>query len=138
MPDLKEREEAIVRVSWSEVTAFKARRIWQTEQTKPIIERAAVALAALLIAWFLPDATMRVTREGERADYWLPNLQCALEISGTTQHRLLASRHREKIKQMLGNPLQWNGYVITCCLSKKNRLLRWTYHQQKVRNDGRT
>ena len=138
LPDLKEREASIVRISWSEVTAFKAKRIWQTEQPKPIIERAAVALAALLIAWFLPEAKMRVTHEGERADYWLPNLQCALEISGTTQARLLTGRHREKIKQMLSNPLGWDGYVITCCLSKQQRLIRWSYHQQKESNNGRT
>jgi hypothetical protein len=137
LPNMKEGEEIFVRISWNEVTAYKAKRIWQTEQSKPIIERAAVAFAALLIARFLPKAKMRVTREGQRADYWLPNLQLALEISGTTQSRLLANRHREKIKQMLSNPLQWNGYVITCCLSKKTRLIRWSYHQQKEGNNGR-
>lgn len=138
LPELKTSEVVIVRISWSEVTAFKAKRLWQTEQPKPIIERAAVALAALLIARFIPDAKLQVTREGERADYWLPVLQLALEISGTTQARLLAGRHREKIKQMLSNPLRWNGYVITCCLSKKKRLIRWSYHQQKEGNNGRT
>lgn len=138
LPAFKMQSEMSLQVSWSELTAYKAKRIWQTEQSKPIIERAAVALAALLFAHFVPDGRMRVTREGERADYWLPQQRCALEISGTTNPRLLAGRHREKIAQMLGNPLQWDGYVMTCCLAKRKKLIRWTYHRQEESNDGRS
>lgn len=138
LPVFKGQAEVGLRISWSELTAHKAKRIWQTEQPKSIIERAAVALAALLFAQFMPDARMRVTREGERADYWLSEHRCAVEISGTTNPRLLAGRHREKISQMLSNPLGWDGYVITCCLAKQKRLIRWSYHQQKERKDGRS
>ncbi|MEK7833644.1 MAG: hypothetical protein AAB401_21330 [Acidobacteriota bacterium] len=132
LPILAGQSEFLLQVSWSELTAFKARRMWQTEQPKPIIERAAVALAALLFARLIPDGRMQVTREGERADYWLPQLNRALEISGTTEPRLLARRHQEKITQMLGNPLGWNGYVVTCCIAKRQKLIRWSYHQQEV------
>jgi hypothetical protein len=91
-----------------------------------------------LIAHLLEDGKMQVTREGERADYWLPNQQYALEISGTTQSRLLNRRHKEKTEQMLSNPLRWDGFVITCCFGKRKRLIRWSFHQQEERNDGRT
>ena len=43
-----------LRVSWAEQTALKAQRVWQTEQPKSIVERAAVALAALLFAKLIP------------------------------------------------------------------------------------
>jgi hypothetical protein len=135
---LNAQTEIGLQVSWSELTAHKAKRIWQTEQPKSIIERAAVALAALLVAQFVPAGRMRVTREGERADYWLPQQRCALEISGTTNPRLLVGRHREKITQMLSNPLSWDGYVVTCCLAKRKKLIRWSYHRQEERDDGRS
>jgi hypothetical protein len=133
IPALEGQSEFILRVAWSELTAFKAQRVWQTEQSKSIIERAAVALAALLFAKLVPDGQMRVTREGERADYWLPRLNCALEISGTTQQRQLSRRHREKVSQVLSNPLRWNGFAVTCCFAKRQRLIRWSYHQQEVK-----
>jgi len=75
--------QCLLRVSWTEQTALKAQRIWHTEQPTSIVERAAVALAALLLAKLLPDGQMQVTKLGDRADYWLPRLQCALEVSGT-------------------------------------------------------
>jgi hypothetical protein len=94
-----------LRVSWSEDTVRKAQRVWYTEQPKAIIERAAVALAALLFARLIPHGQMRVTRQGDRADYWLPHLWCALGVSGTENPRGLHRRHREKVAQALRNPL---------------------------------
>ncbi len=58
----------------------RATRVRRTEQSKPIVERAAVALAALAFAKLIPGGDMRVTRHGDRADYWLPRLGCALEV----------------------------------------------------------
>lgn len=66
--------QCLLRVSWTEPTALKAQRIWHTEQPKAIVERAAVALAALMLAKLLPEGQMRMTKIGERADYWLPHL----------------------------------------------------------------
>src|SRR5262245_9776738 len=60
----------ITRVSWTEDTFARASRVRQTEQRSPIVERPAVALAALLFAKLIPGGEMRVTRIGERADYW--------------------------------------------------------------------
>src|SRR5205807_357299 len=79
-PDLEGETNFLLRVSWNEQTALKAERVWRTEQPKPIVEHAAVALAALLFAHSIPDGRLRVTEEGERADYWLPRLRCGLEI----------------------------------------------------------
>jgi hypothetical protein len=65
---LEHCNEFVLRVSWSEITAFKAQRMWQTEQPKSIVERAAIALAALLIAHLVPGGQMRVTREAATTD----------------------------------------------------------------------
>ncbi len=124
-----------LRVSWAEQTALKVQRVWQTEQPKSIVERAAVALAALLFAKLVPHGQMRVTRVGDRADYWLPHLHCALEVSGTERPGELARRHREKVAQMLHNPLRWNGYVVVCCFAARRRLIHWSYDQQEELND---
>jgi len=122
----------LMRVSWAEQTAIKASRVWRTEQSKSILERAAVAMAALLFAQLIPNGQMRVAKQGDRADYWLPYLQCALEVSGTENHREIPRRHREKIAQVLSNPLQWNGYVVVCCFSESQKLIRWSYHEQEI------
>jgi len=120
-----------VRVSWGQQTARKAERVRRTEQPGPIVERAAVALAALAFAHLMPDGQMRVTRRGDRADYWLPGLHCALEISGTERRRELPRRVREKAAQLLSNPLGWDGFVFVCCFSPGHHLIRWSYHAQE-------
>jgi hypothetical protein len=78
---------------------------------------------------------MRVTEVGQRADYWLPRLRCALEISGTQHIRELSRRHREKVAQVLANPRHWNGYAFVCCFSAARRIIRWSYHTQEEPND---
>ncbi len=135
-PALRGATRFFVRVSWTEQTALKAQRVWQTEQPKPIVERAAVALAALLFAGLVPEGQMRVTREGERADYWLPRLQCVLEVSGTEHPGELTRRCREKAVQALANPLRWNAYAVVCCLTAPQSMIRWSYHQQEVEVDA--
>ena len=91
-------EDAIFRfrVAWGKETTEKAQRIMETEQIKPIVERAAIALTALLFAKLVEDGEMRVTGYGESADYWLPRKKLAIEISGTQNPRYLSRRHREK------------------------------------------
>jgi hypothetical protein len=113
-----------------------AARVWFTEQPKPIIERAAVAIAALTFAHLIPNGQMRVTQHGEGADYWLPKLRRALEISGTEQSRELPRRCREKTAQMLANPRQWAGYVFVCCFGGARGLVRWSYHTQQEQGNA--
>jgi len=123
-------------VSWDVQIVLKAERVWRTEQPKPIVERAAVALGALLFARVVADGWRRVANQGDRADYWLPRLRCALEISGTQHGRDLSRRHREKKAQLLGNPRHWNGFVVVCCFSPAQRLIRWSYHVREEQGDG--
>jgi hypothetical protein len=135
LPDLEGDARFLLRVAWAERTAVAAARVWLTEQPKPIIERAAIALTALSFARLIPDGEMRVTEVGARADYWLPRLRCALEISGTQHSRELARRHREKAAQVLANPWHWDGYVFLCCFDPAHRLIRWSYHTQEGLGD---
>jgi hypothetical protein len=134
-PDLGGERTFLLRVSWDEQTGLRAERVWRTEQPKPIVERAAVGLATLLYAHLIPGGQLRVTKEGDRADYWLPRLRRALEISGTSQGQELPRRHREKVAQMLDNPRYWNGYVVVCCFSATDKRIRWSYHTQEEQED---
>jgi hypothetical protein len=127
-PALEGDTSFLLQVAWNEATAVAAERVRLTEQSKPITERAAVALAALAFAHLIRDGEMRVTDVGQRADYWLPRLRCALEISGTEQGRELSRRQREKAAQVLANPRCWNGYAFVCCFSAARRVIRWSYH----------
>jgi hypothetical protein len=120
-----------VEVAWSEETALRANRLQRTEQRTPILERAAVALASLSLAQFVPNGQMRVTRQGDRADYWLPRLRCALEVSGTRTPSEFRRRCRQKTVQVLANPRHWNGYVFVCCFHRRQSLIRWSYHQKQ-------
>jgi len=70
-PTLAGERQFQVEVAWGEQTAVKADRVWYSEQAKAIMERAAIALAALAFAKLIPGGDMRVTMQGERADYWL-------------------------------------------------------------------
>lgn len=135
-PDLDGETRFLLRVAWHEQTAVTAARVWLTEQPKPVIERAAVAMAALAFTHLIPDGEMRVTTVGDRADYWLPRLRCALEVSGTEQYREMSRRHHQKTAQVLANSWHWDGYVFLCCFSPTHRLIRWSYHVWEERQDA--
>ena len=135
-PDLNGESEFALQVAWDDRLLVKAQRLARTEQRTPTVERAAVALAALCFAHLIPHGGMRVTDTGDRADYWLPSLQLALEISGTEHEREVPRRRREKVAQMLDNPRGWNGYVFVCCLSSVCRRIAWSYHKQEDRTDA--
>ena len=130
-PAFRKEDQFRVEVAWTEETAMRAGRVRRTEQTTPILERAAVALAALAFGHLMRNGQMRVTRQGERADYWLPRLRCALEVTGTSNPREFKRRCREKAAQVLANPRQWDGYVFACCLHRRRPRLHWSYHEQE-------
>jgi hypothetical protein len=121
----------LARVAWSPATELAGVRVTRTEQRKPLVERAAVALAALAFARLVPGGGLCVTRQGQRADYWLPEIRRALEVSGTEQPRELRRRRSSKERQVLANPFRWNGYVFLCCFHATERLIRWSYHTQE-------
>jgi hypothetical protein len=130
VPALEGEKSFVLRVRWNDETALVAARVWLTEQRKAIVERAGVALAALLFAHLIPAGEMRVSGQGQRVDYWLPRLGCGLEISGTERSQLFSRRRREKIAQVLGNPWGQDGYVFICCFNSAHRLIDWSYHRQ--------
>jgi hypothetical protein len=126
----------LVRVGWLEETAGKAARVWRAEQPRPVVERAAVALAALAFAHLIPGGHLRVTRHGDRADFWLPGSRQALEVSGTESRRELPRRHREKTAQLLANPRRWDGYAFVCSFGPAQGAIRWSFHTQEGPGHG--
>jgi hypothetical protein len=95
-------------ISWSDQTARKAEQFKANEHRT---ERAACALALLLVHHLLGESQVDVTEYGERADYRLLDTKHVLEISGTTVAAELRHRHREKTEQALDNPLGWDALV---------------------------
>jgi hypothetical protein len=124
---LEDESEFVMNVTWTSETAAAAARMHRTEQRTPIIEGAAIAVAALLFAHLLPDSEMQVLTRGSRVDYWLPKRNQAVEISGTEQIRELARRLRQKRTQLRANPFGLDGYGVVCCFSSLQRLVRWAY-----------
>lgn len=127
-----------VRLSWSRVSEDRARRVLQTEQRNPIVERAALALSALMFAKLIPEGEIRVTRRGDRCDYWLPSLGAALEVSGTEHRSEMRSRHREKVLQLRRNPLTWPGYAVVCCFEPEGARVLWSFHESEGALHART
>ncbi len=121
----------VMNVTWNPESAAAAERMQQTEQRTPIVEGAAIALAALLFARLVPDSEMQVMSRGARADYWLPRRHQVVEVSGTERFGQLARRLRQKRRQVLANPFGLDGYVVLCCFAKLRRLIRWSYHPQQ-------
>jgi hypothetical protein len=137
-PNLEGEPRFLLHVSWEKQTAQEAKRVWRTEQPKPIVERTAVALAALVYAHLIPGGRLRVTNQGEKAALWLPRLRCALEISGTRRRDELPGRHREKVAQVLANPRKWDGFVFIGCFDTAHRLIRWSCHLREEREHAQS
>jgi hypothetical protein len=101
LESLEGESQFMMNVTWTAETAAAADRMDRTEQRTPIIEGAAIALAALLFAHLLPESEMHVMSRGTRADYWLPKRNQAVEISGTEKFREMARRIRQKRRQLI-------------------------------------
>jgi hypothetical protein len=130
LEELEDEPQFTMNVTWTAETAAAAARMDRTEQRTPIIEGAAIALAALLFAHLLPESEMHVMSRGAGADYWLPRRNQAVEISGTEQFKEMARRVRQKRKQLLANPFGLDGYAVVCCFARSQRLIRWAYYSQ--------
>jgi hypothetical protein len=121
----------VMNVIWNPESAAAAERMERTEQRTPIVEGAAIALAALLFAHLVPDSEMQVTSRGAHADYWLPKRHQVVEVSGTERFGQMARRLQQKRRQVLANPFGLDGYVVLCCFARSQRLIRWRYHPQQ-------
>jgi hypothetical protein len=108
----------VLEVTWSQETEVHAKRMERTEQRTPIVERAAIAVAALLLCHFVSGSDLEVLKQSARADYWLPEKHQAVEISGTEHWREIKSRRRQKRRQVLENIFGMDGHVLICGLKK--------------------
>jgi hypothetical protein len=130
IPELSENSQFTLSVTWNTETDAKADRMLRSRQRTPIVEGAAIALAMLLLAHLIQNSELVVTTRGDRADFWLPKLDLALEISGTERYREMKPRLRQKKDQVLDNTFGSDGYVIVCCFEESHRLIQWSYHSQ--------
>jgi hypothetical protein len=128
--DLHAEEQFLLRVTWNAETESRADRIGRTRQRAQIVEGGAIGLTVLLLGHLIHGSDLKVTIRGDAADFWLPRLHHALEISGTERVDEIARRHREKRRQVLGNSLGWDGYVVLCCFAESRRVIQWSYHSQ--------
>jgi hypothetical protein len=117
-------------IAWNTKTESLAKRMERTEQRTPIVERAAIAVAVLLISHLLPNSRIEVLKQSERADYWLPERHEAVEISGTEHASEVNRRRREKERQVLENPYGMDGHVLVCCFEDTQCIIQWSYVRQ--------
>lgn len=128
--ELEGDSEFLLHVIWDSRTEVAADRIERTRQRPQIVEGGAIGLALLLFAHLVQNSELYVTVVKDRADYWLPRLYRALEISGTEKRRELPRRYRVKRRQVRENSQGWDGYVVLCCFAETERAIQWSYHPQ--------
>src|SRR5947209_5104584 len=82
-------------------------------QEHPTTEWAAVAVACAVVWQYGGLRIHKVAEWGSNFDYWVRGQagRLALEVSGTTTDDV-AGRHREKVRQLRGNPYRVGGYVV--------------------------
>jgi hypothetical protein len=97
-------------------------------QENVLTEWAALGVACVVLARYGGMRIRAVAARGDRFDYWVADgdYYHALEVSGTTTDDL-ASRHREKVGQLLDNPFGLGGYVIV--VGFRPPRVVWTYHR---------
>lgn len=127
---LGQEKQFQLEVSWSEVMAKKAERLRLTMQPKPLVEWAAIALALVLTHRVVNLGQLDVSNYGDRADYRSLDVPGVLEISGTETRSEFVRRHREKVAQVLDNPLGLDAYVVVCGFFEDRHRIRFSYHQQ--------
>lgn len=123
---LKGSNSLQIEICWLRETFPNSHKLLKTVQREVVVENSAVAVAFLLTTHIASCAIGEVTLRGDRADYFLNDKQLMLEISGTENKSLLASRHKEKSAQLLSNPYGKPGFVVVCCFSNQQAL--FSYH----------
>jgi hypothetical protein len=97
-------------------------------QDNPLTEWAALGVACAVIWHYAELRLHAVAAEGDGFDYWLrqETQEFGLEISGTMASDLEA-RHREKVRQLQGNPYGSDGYVVVVGFS--TRRVIFSFHR---------
>lgn len=94
-------------------------------QDAVLTEYAALGLCCIAVREVLNKDISRVTRRGERADFWIGNKECLLEVSGQQSGNLETLRDK-KAEQLLANPMEKSGYVSVTDFQKHHSYL-WYY-----------
>jgi hypothetical protein len=79
-------------------------------QEPVLTEFAALGVCCIALYRVAERLITRVTRRGQKADYWIGNDECLLEVSGQQSGNLETLRD-EKKAQLLDNPMDKPGYV---------------------------
>lgn len=104
-------EQRCLRLSWPPSCEFPRP---PAVQETVITEWAALAVACAVLPLYTGLWIRSVATPGNSFDYWISDgrWQFGLEASGTMMEDLEA-RHREKVRQLRGNPYGVDGYVVT-------------------------
>lgn len=94
-----------------------------------LVEDAAVGVAAILFPNVVNARFMNVVQIGDKVDYMLMHEdgQFALEVSGSEAKSGLTSLHKRKRKQLLGNEMGKDGYVVVCGFKEKK--VMFSFHR---------
>jgi len=87
---------------------------------RTITEWGACGIACVLLSAYTDLRLTAVGLDGDRFDYWVSDGEndFGLEVSGTTVEDL-ETRHRFKVRQLLGNPHGVDGYVVVVDFSAR-------------------
>ena len=126
-------EERQLRLTW-DAKAIPALPL--AIQENPLTEWAALGVACVVIWQYAGVRLHEVAVQGDRFDYWvnLYDQQYGLEVSGTVGNDLEA-RHREKVRQLLDNPYQCDGYVVAVDFASRRVIFSFQRFSRRSNND---
>ncbi|MBI1923193.1 hypothetical protein HYR99_02970 [Candidatus Poribacteria bacterium] len=127
---LRGTEANHIQVHWRKETELRADRQKRTFQQKRLVEDGAIGIACILFPKVVYLSGLEATNFGDRGDYWINRRQYMVEISGTERASEFRRRHRQKIRQMLSNPYQKDGYVVVCDFFSQRIL--FSFHRQEA------
>lgn len=97
-------------------------RCLNSYQEPTLTEHAALGICCIALYRIAEKRISRVTRRGQRADYWIGNNECLVEVSGQ-QNGKLEALCDEKKTQLLENPLGKPGYVSVTNFTERRSFL---------------
>jgi hypothetical protein len=125
---LRKHEEPVVGLEVGfDPRDYDLARLGASLPRKRIVEEAAVGLALLFLPHLADGEITNVTKDGERADYWVDGRRCLLEVSGTEDPRRLKSRHRAKVEQNIRNASGLPCFVSVSCFGNLESL--FSFHE---------
>lgn len=114
-------EQWVLRLSWEGLEQDFVLCL-NSYQESVLTEFAALGVSCIAVRHVLDKTIIRVTRRGEKADYWLENKENLLEVSGQSEGDLENLRDQKK-KQLLENPFDKPGYVSVTNFSERRSYL---------------